>query len=128
MIDRSPRDRSRPTDDDAEPVAVGDLRIAVDVEATVDGDRLAVRSADGRIDVSADSLRTLGRIGSLREAIPERIGRSVDRVPIGVHVGDVEVGRVDPGVPAGPLARALGVAPVRLDLGGVAAAVLRGRW
>ncbi|QZP38530.1 polyhydroxyalkanoic acid system family protein [Halobaculum magnesiiphilum] len=133
MTDRSPRDRSRPTEDvdtdpDAEAVAVGDLRVAVDVEATVDGDRLAVRSVDGRIDVSADSLRTLGRLGSLREAVPDRIGQSIDRVPIGVHVGDVEVGRVDPDVPAGPLARALGVAPVRLDLGGVTAAVLRGRW
>ncbi|WP_348608717.1 hypothetical protein [Halobaculum rarum] len=128
MTDRSPRDSSRTADGDPERVALGDLCVAVDVEATVDGERLTVRSSDGRIDVSADSLRTLRRLGSLWESLPNRIGRSLDRAPIGVHVGDVEVARIDPGVPAGPLARALGVAPARLDVGGVARAVLRGRW
>lgn len=128
MTDRSPRDGSGPTGGDAEPVDVGDLRVEVDVEATVDGDRLAVRSADGRIDVSADSLRTLGRLGSLLDRLPARLGESADRVPIGVHVGGVEVARVDPGVPAGPLSRALGVAPARVDVMGLAGAMLRGRW
>lgn len=117
-----------PSRGEPEPVAVGDLRVAVDVEATVDGDRLAVRSCDGRIDVSADSVRALGRLESLLEQLPDRVAGSVDRVPVGVHVGDVEVARVDPGVPAGPLARALGVAPARLDVTGLASAVLRGRW
>ncbi|QZX98799.1 hypothetical protein [Halobaculum rubrum] len=128
MTDGSPRDGSRPAGGDADPVAVGDLRVAVDVEATVDGDRLVVRSVDGRIDVSADTLRTLGRLESLLEQLPGRVGELIHRVPIGVHVGDVEVARVDPGVPAGPLAHVLGVAPARLDVGGVASAVLRGRW
>jgi len=128
VTDRSPRASSRTAEGDAERVAVGDLRVAVDIEATVDGERLAVRSSDGRIDVSADRLRTLRRLGSLRELLPNRIGRSIDRAPIGVHVGEVEVARIDPGVPAGPLARVLGVAPARLDVGGLASAVLRGRW
>ncbi|MFC6786033.1 hypothetical protein ACFQFH_09045 [Halobaculum halobium] len=119
---------SRAAGSDPEPVAVGDLHVAVDVDAAVDGDRLAVRSADGRIDVSADSLRALGRLGSLRESLPERVDRLLDRVPLGVHVDGVEVARVDPGVSAGPLARALGVAPARIDATGLAITVLRGRW
>ena len=127
MTHRLPRDSAR-RDGDAERVAVGDLCVAVDLEATVDGDRLAVRSSDGRIDVSADSLRTLRRLGPLWELLPNRGGRSIDRAPIGVHVGEVEVARIDPGVPAGPLARVLGVAPARLDVGGLASVVLRGRW
>jgi len=128
VTDRSPRDGSGPTGGDAEPVAVGDLRVEIDVEATVEGDRLAVRSTDGRIDVSADSLRTLGRLGSLLDRLPARLGESADSVPIGVHVDGVEVARVDPGVPAGPRARALGVEPARVDVRGLAGAVLRGRW
>ncbi|SHH22365.1 hypothetical protein [Halobaculum gomorrense] len=121
-------DDSEDPEDLEDPVAVGDLRIAVDLEATVDGARIDIRSGDGRIDVETDRVRALRAIGSLREVLPDRVERSLDRVPIGVHVDGVEVARADPDVPAGPLARALGVAPVRLDVRGLALVALRGRW
>jgi hypothetical protein len=115
---------------DPDPVAVGDLRVAVELEATVDGDRVDVRSGGGRIDVDADRVRALRTLGSLRAVLPDRVRGSIDfgRVPLGVHVDGVEVARVDPNVPAGPLARALGIDPVRIDACGLALAALRGRW
>lgn len=115
---------------DPDPVAVGDLRVAVDLEATVDGDRVDVRSGDGRIDVDTDRMRALRTLRSLRAVLPDRVRGSIDldRVPLGVHVDGVEVARVDPDVPAGPLARALGIAPVRIDVCGLALAALRSRW
>jgi len=103
---------------------VGDLRVEVDLDATVDGDPVRIRTGDGRIEVFAERLGVLRELSTLREALPSPVGDAVKGVPTGIHVGGVEVARIDPGVPPGALSRALGVAPARVDVGGVARAAL----
>ncbi|WP_435064763.1 hypothetical protein [Halobaculum sp. EA56] len=111
----------------AERIAVDDLRIEADLDLAVDGDPVRVRSTGGRIDVFVRRFGVLPRIDELRRALPSPVGDALERVPVGVHVAGVEVARVDPGVPSGPLSRLLGVAPARVDLPGVARALLRRR-
>ena len=105
-------------------VVVDDLRVEVDLDATVDGDPVRVRTGDGRIDVFAEQLGVLRELAALRAALPGPVGDAAERLPVGVHVGGVEVARIDPGVSPGPLSRALGVAPATVDLGGVTRAAL----
>ncbi|MFC7096347.1 hypothetical protein [Halobaculum marinum] len=124
--------RDRPPTGDPETLAVEEFRIAADVEATVDGDALSVRTVDGRVEVTADGFGALRQVRSLRDVLPaaavDALDRlPVDRVPLGVRVAGVEVARIDPGVPPGPLSRALGVAPASVDLRGVVRALVRER-
>lgn len=104
-------------------VAVGDLRVAVDLDATVEGESLRVRTADGRVELFAEGFAAVRHAGALRDALPERAGDTLEEVPLGVHVAGVEVARADPGVPAGPVSRALGVDPLRIDVAGVVRAL-----
>lgn len=106
-------------------VRVDDVQIEADVEATVDGDSLHVRSVDGRVEVHTDRVAALRALSDLREAIPSRVADSLDSVPVGVHLRGVEVARIDPGVSPGPVSRALGTAPARVDLLALARAVAR---
>lgn len=109
------------------PVVVGDLRVEADLELEVDGERVSVRSGAGRVDVAAGSLGALRAVAGLRDRLPAPVAEDIDDVPVGLHVRGVEVARVDPGVSAGPLSRALGLAPARVDLVGVARSVIRRR-
>lgn len=111
----------------ADRITVADLRIEADLDLAVDGEPVRIRTGNGRVGVFVDRIGTLSRVAELLDALPEPLGGSLDRVPLGVHVAGVEVARVDPGVAAGPLSRALGVAPARVDLGGVVRAVLSRR-
>ncbi|MFC7068956.1 hypothetical protein [Halobaculum lipolyticum] len=122
-------DAAAPADQraDAPPVPVGDLRVAVDLDATVEGESLRVRTADGRVELFADGFAAVRHAGALRDALPDGVGGTLDDVPLGVHVAGVEVARADPGVPAGPVSRALGAAPLRIDVGGVVRALVRRR-
>lgn len=114
---------------DVERVAVGDLLVEVALDLTVDGEPLRVRSRDGRLELSAERLGPLRDVAALRGSLQAPVGEPLagallGEAPLGVSVRGVEVARVDPGVPAGPLSRALGVAPARLDLRGV----VRAAW
>jgi len=111
----------------AEPIAVDEFRVEADLDLTVEGDPIRVRSTDGRIDVFVGRIGVLSRIDDLQRALPRPVGDALERVPVGVHVAGVEVARVDPGVPPGPPSRLLGVDPARVDLAGVARAWIRRR-
>lgn len=119
-------------DDEGSPdwVIANGVRIEADLDVRVDGDSLRVRSSDGRIDVFAERLAAVRSLAALRDVVPDRlpdsVGDALKAVPVGVHVRGVEVARVDPGVPPGPLARALGVAPARVNVRGLVR-VLAGR-
>ncbi|UIO99124.1 hypothetical protein Hbl1158_11340 [Halobaculum sp. CBA1158] len=112
-----------------EPVTVGELRVEADLNLSVDGAPVRLRSADGRIEVSVDRPATLRRLDDVRTGIralwPDGHRDPLTTVPVGIHVDGVEVARIDPGSPAGPLARVLGASPARLDLRGVVRAALK---
>ncbi|WP_277555634.1 hypothetical protein [Halobaculum limi] len=112
---------------DASPdrITVGDLRIEADIEASVDGDSLRVRSRDGRMEVYADCFAAIRALSDLPEVLPSRLGDALDSVPVGVHLYGVEIARIDPGVSPGPLSRALGTAPARVHLRALARALTR---
>ncbi|MFC7137225.1 hypothetical protein [Halobaculum litoreum] len=58
--------------DEPDRIAVGDLRVVVDADATVDGEPLRIRSRDGRVEVHADRLAALRSFAGLRAALPSR--------------------------------------------------------
>ncbi|WP_224269353.1 peptide ABC transporter ATP-binding protein [Haloprofundus salinisoli] len=105
------------------------LDVTAELTLTVEGEEVRVVGFGELVVVDAPSLG--GAFALLRGAgqLPtEQFGENVRAadVTVDVRVDGVSVARLGPDLRPGYLSRALGVAPARLSLGGVALALLRG--
>ena len=98
------------------------LDVDANLTLTVDGAAVSIRGYGDLVVVAAPSLSAVRTLA--RTAAPPLDGRLLPHledadVRLDVRVRGRSVARVGSGIDAGPLSRALGVAPARASLGGL---------
>jgi len=106
------------------------LDVDADLTLTVDDETVTIRGYGDLVVVTAPSLsvvRTLA--GTAAPPLDVRLLAHLDDadVRLDVRVRGRSVARIGSGIDAGPLSRALGVAPARVSLGGLLLTTL-GEW
>lgn len=95
------------------------LDVTADLTLATDGSTVTVRGYGDLVVVDAPTLGALRSLdGGSRTAVLDSLCRRSD-VTVDLRVGGRSVARAGAGVDAGPLSRAVGVAPARLSLGGL---------
>ncbi|MFB6304687.1 MAG: hypothetical protein ABEH47_05940 [Haloferacaceae archaeon] len=104
------------------------LAVEADLDVSVGGEAVRVDGYGDLVVVDAASFAALRALRRGSDALPTPLGPALAAdadLTVDLRVRGVSVARVDPDVDPGPLARALGVAPVRPSLGGLVRAALR---
>lgn len=105
-------------------MASDQFSIDADLTVTIDGTEVTVSSVDGRLRVEAPTISVARKLGDITDVVPPGLAAEAGRVRADIFVGGHRVAYTGPGVHPGPLSRAAGVTPAKLDVPGAIRALL----